>query len=188
MYFTGRYRCGVDCFRWLLAGAIFISVVSVTGAASRVTLAWDATTESNVAGFKVYAGTNSGVYTSFADAGAQTTLTISNLVAGVTYYFAATAYNTAGLESDFSEEISHTVGVGAPEPARLVITDRRDGSFLIQVSGSAGGNYTIEYADDLNPGAWQSLGAAMADASGLLAVTNIPPDGSRRRFYRAVGP
>ena len=37
---------------------------------------------------------------------------MSNLLNGTTYFFAVTAYDTNGLESDFSTEISYTI----PEP------------------------------------------------------------------------
>ena len=36
-------------------------------------------------------------------------MTISGLVPGATYYFAATTYNAAGLESPFSSEVSYLV-------------------------------------------------------------------------------
>jgi hypothetical protein len=42
-------------------------------------------------------------------AGSQTSVTVSNLVANTTYYFAATTVATSGLESDYSAETSYTV-------------------------------------------------------------------------------
>jgi hypothetical protein len=43
--------------------------------------------------------------------GMSTTYTVTNLSAGQTYYFAATAYDTTGKESSFSNEVSVTPGV-----------------------------------------------------------------------------
>src|SRR6185503_18788678 len=74
-----------------------------------VTLAWDANLETDLAGYKAYYGTSSRAYSFVADAANVTSLTISNLQEGLTYYFAATAYNTSGLESDFSAEVSHLI-------------------------------------------------------------------------------
>lgn len=74
-----------------------------------VSLQWDANTETDLAGYKIYYGTNSGVYFVSVDVGNTTTTTVGNLTPGVTYYFAATAYNVSRLESDRSNEVSYTV-------------------------------------------------------------------------------
>jgi hypothetical protein len=42
------------------------------------------------------------------NAGNATTVSVGNLVPGVTYRFAVTAFNTSGLESDYSSEIAFT--------------------------------------------------------------------------------
>ena len=86
-----------------------LALESSAVADGRVTLAWDANSEPDLAGYKVYYGINTRVYPFTVVAGNGTSLTLSNLQEGVTYYFAATAYNTAGLESDFSAEINYTV-------------------------------------------------------------------------------
>ena len=85
-----------------------------TAHAADVTLAWDENTESDVAGYKVYYGIESGTYTTIIDVGTHITCVISDLTAGVTYYFAVTAYNISGQESDYSDEISHTVPNASP--------------------------------------------------------------------------
>ena len=74
--------------------------------AAQVTLAWDA--ENGVAGYKIYYGTVSKHYTSFIDVGKNTTYTVPNLSDGITYYFAATAYDASNLESDYSNEVSYS--------------------------------------------------------------------------------
>jgi hypothetical protein len=81
---------------------------------SSVNLAWnpDSVTSNpatNVAGYKLYVGYSSGVYTQPpTDLGNRTTTTVSNLTSGTTYFFAVTAYNAAGVESPYSNEISYT--------------------------------------------------------------------------------
>jgi regulation of enolase protein 1 (concanavalin A-like superfamily) len=74
-----------------------------------VSLAWDAETAPNIAGYRVYYGGSSGTYTNRSDVGNLTNAAVSGLASGVTYYFAATAYDTNGLESDYSAEVSYLV-------------------------------------------------------------------------------
>jgi hypothetical protein len=83
--------------------------------AGTATLAWDPSAGTNViANYKIYYGTASRTYTNAASAGAATTLSISNLVGGITYYFSATAVDTSGLESDYSVEASALIPASKP--------------------------------------------------------------------------
>lgn len=70
-----------------------------------VTLVWDANSETDLAGYRVYYGTQSTVYNVPIDVGNVTRYTINNLIAG-TYYYAVTAYDDADNESGFSKEVS----------------------------------------------------------------------------------
>ena len=74
--------------------------------ASEVNLAWDPNTEPDVAGYKVYYGLGSRNYDHVMDVGNFTSCVVTGLEQGRTYYFAATAVNTANVESDFSNEVS----------------------------------------------------------------------------------
>jgi hypothetical protein len=73
------------------------------------TLAWDPSASTNVAGYKLYIGTAPGIYNSSMNVGNVTFFTISDLGPAGTYYFAVTAYNTSGLESGFSNEVSKSI-------------------------------------------------------------------------------
>ena len=73
--------------------------------AAQVSLAWDASTDPDVAGYKVYYGTSSRNYQVVIDAGKNTSSTIPNLQNGTPYYFAVTNYSTAGVESGYSNEV-----------------------------------------------------------------------------------
>lgn len=80
-----------------------------------VTALWDANAETDIAGYKLYQGGSSRAYTNVVDVGNVTGHTISNLALAGTYYFAVTAYNTSGIESDFSAEVAYTAP-GKPAP------------------------------------------------------------------------
>lgn len=72
-------------------------------------LDWDANTESDLAGYRVYAATASGAYgaTPVALVPAGTTFFVaSGLKPGVTYFFRITAVDTAGNQSPPSNEVS----------------------------------------------------------------------------------
>ena len=85
---------------------VLIMVFYSNALPAQVTLTWDPNTEPDLAGYQVYYGTSSGIYTDSIDVNNSTTCTISDLEEDHTYYFAATAYNTSGDESDFSNEVS----------------------------------------------------------------------------------
>jgi hypothetical protein len=70
-------------------------------------LAWNSSVPAtNVAGYNLYYGGATGNYTNQVNIGLATNGVVSNLVAGRTYYFAATAYTSTGLESDYSDEVA----------------------------------------------------------------------------------
>ncbi len=102
---------------WRLVRRILVTIFALIACgtavlAADIKLAWDANTESDLAGYKVYYGTVSGAYGTVISVGNQPNYTVTGLPAG-TYYFAVTAYNTEGLESGFSNEVSATVS-GTP--------------------------------------------------------------------------
>lgn len=79
----------------------------VFGIGIRVT--WNANTETDLAGYKVYYGTATGVYGTPIDVGNVTTYDIGNLKESTKYFIALTAYDTSGNESVKSEEASITI-------------------------------------------------------------------------------
>src|ERR1700737_3700494 len=83
---------------------------------AEVTLAWDPDSDPAVVGYRLHSGTTSGVYTQTMEAGNATSILVSNLVAGQTYYFAVTAYNSSAVESAFSNQVSYTAPGSSPTP------------------------------------------------------------------------
>ena len=75
-----------------------------------VHLEWDANTETDLAGYIVYWGTTSGVYSQASEVIPQGTeefiLDASRFPAGQTYFFAITALDLSGNESNPSNEVS----------------------------------------------------------------------------------
>ena len=84
--------------------------------AGEVNLAWDPNTETDIAGYRIHYGLMSRNYDHVLDVGNVTTCVVTGLEQGQTYYFAATALNTARIESDFSNEVSTTLSVSNQPP------------------------------------------------------------------------
>ncbi len=91
--------------------------------AAQVQLAWDPSAGPDLKGYKVYYGTATHSYSYTVDVGLSTGCLISNLQEGMTYYFATKAYNTSGLESVFSNEVSWYADYGAPPAEYSVYSD-----------------------------------------------------------------
>jgi hypothetical protein len=102
----------------------------VMAGAAALTLVWDPNSETNLAGYKVYWGAAPREYPNVANVGNVTNYTATNLAHSRIYYFAATAYNTNGVESDFSEEVM------AATPGIRLLTN------TVQRASSPGGPWT----------------------------------------------
>lgn len=101
--------------------ALLLVAWAIQAYAPSVTLAWDPsqtsatdpTPNAEVATngwYRVYYGVASHIYTNNVEVlGSITNATVSNLVVGVTYYFAATAGINGDGESEWSNEVSYTV-------------------------------------------------------------------------------
>ncbi|MBI2591851.1 MAG: fibronectin type III domain-containing protein [Candidatus Brennerbacteria bacterium] len=83
--------------------------------AATANLSWNANTEPDLAGYKIYYGTSArtsscppGGYPDSVNAGNVTSFAVPNLTDGATYFFSITAYDITGNESCFSGEASKT--------------------------------------------------------------------------------
>lgn len=107
-----RVRCAV----LIALCSLFALSPFSSSAIGNITLDWDPSPDTSVVSYKVYYGSTSGLYPNSVPTSSATTVTISNLLEGVTYYFVATAFSTNGLESLFSNEAVGTVDVGNQVP------------------------------------------------------------------------
>ena len=83
-----------------------VNVVSTT--TNSISLSWDASQMSDIAGYKVHYSSDSTGYEfpNTIDVGLNTTYTLSSLVSGLKYYFSVTTYDIDGNESWFSKTVS----------------------------------------------------------------------------------
>lgn len=95
---------------------ILLALLAFALPCAGATLEWDANTETNIGGYKVYVGPSSRNYTTNWTT-TNTTFTVTNVpVNRGSNFFAVTAFDTDGLESEYSDEVS---GVFTNRPARV---------------------------------------------------------------------
>jgi len=94
----------------LIVGIITIFCSCLQVFAGDVSLAWDPSPSEGVVGYKIYTGSSSGDYDEPIVIGDQTSYTVTNLTDGFYHYFAVTAFDAAGNESMFSNEVMTLVG------------------------------------------------------------------------------
>ena len=98
---------------------IFILIWTRIGMAESVSLRWDAPTTNtdstsltDLGGYKIYRGIATGVYDVITDVGNKLCIVIEGLTVGMTYYFAATAYDISANESGYSNEVNKLIATG----------------------------------------------------------------------------
>ena len=144
-------------------------------------LAWDAAPGFGVMGYHVYYGGASRTYTNRLSAGNNTSLNISNLTPGGTYFFAVTSYDASGGESPFSSEAVYQVPVAATtQTLFLGPPTMQNGRFSFPVSCPTGVNCAVEASADLIT--W----ARVATNLGPFKFEETNTLKSGRRFFRAV--
>ncbi|HEY4706378.1 MAG TPA: CFI-box-CTERM domain-containing protein [Thermodesulfobacteriota bacterium] len=166
-------------FARLLACAIFAAISAVmlvpgAGWAGEAALAWAApgtntngSTLTDLSGYKVHYGTQTGVYSKTVDVGNATTYKVQGLSAG-TWYFAVTAFNSAGRESPYSNEAAKTIvsDVTAPAVSGVYASSITTSSVKINWMTSEPATSQVEY------GMTSSLGySTTADTAYLTAHT-----------------
>jgi Malectin domain/Bacterial TSP3 repeat len=90
---------------WVLA--LLLLMCSTNAFAAPITLAWDAVSDPDLAGYKLYYGYGSRQYSVTVNVGNYTTATVSGLKDAQIYYLAVTAYDTSENESAFSNEVKY---------------------------------------------------------------------------------
>ena len=186
-----QLHCADDAVRWpfkitgltkFLGGLLILAALSTTVQAGQsVTLAWNRSTDPIVAGYNIHYGGTSGTYTNMVNAGSATNATISGLIPGTTYYFAAQTYSSLGVESLFSSEVSYTVPI--PAGVQLRVTPARQ--FVLTVTGPIGHKYDIQATQDFKT--WTVIGTATVGTNGSLNFTDTNAAKYSRRFYRTRG-
>jgi hypothetical protein len=137
-----------------ILSAIFINLalLCLPCFATNVLLQWDPNTESDIAGYKVYykadssarpfTGTGASQGSSPIDVRKLTSTTITGLDPAHAYFFAITAYNTAGVESAYSTIVTITESQ-APTVSLLSPTNNATVSGTVSVTANVSDNVGV---------------------------------------------
>ena len=166
-------------FKCLAAAVVCLFVGNEVKAASDVTLVWSPNTDPSVAGYNVYYGAASQAYTNVIAAGISAQANIGGLVEGKTYYFAVTAFDAYGDESDYSAETVYIV------PGFLTMTRGTDANDTLHVRFPVAAShwYELQVSEDLRTWstAWQVVGTSNTWVQFDAVATDLKP-----QFFRVV--
>ena len=143
----------------LLCGAGFSEAT-----AGVLTLHWEPSADSSVAGYAVYVGTEPGKYSSTFNVGNQLRFAFQDAQPGRSYYFAVAAYTSGNMLGPLSPEVSGRV------EGSLVLSNPGDvTSFVnvpttVQLRASASGTNPLRYAATGLP-----YGVGIDAATGLIS-------------------
>ncbi len=156
-------------------------VIGLDRAAARnLTFSWTASASPDVTNYNVYYGTTSGIYTNKTSIGNVTTDTISNLCAGITYYFTVTAVDTNANESGFSNVSSFIV------PGILTMSnDASGGAPLIKFPVEPNHWYEVQATSDLQ--SWSTIWqTSVATTNAWVQFADTNTSAFTSRFYRLI--
>ena len=181
-----RFSISSQCVYFLIGFLVIILPIGPSSAqdvhGANVTLAWDPNLEANLKGYKVYCGSASGNYSFIVDVGNWTRLTISDLEVGKTYYFAATAYGSAGEESGMSNELRYDPPRPNSNPLSPTKASNGAASYTINASSgphgsiSSSGNITVRKGSSktfiIRPNRGYRIGRVNIDGVSMNYVTS----------------
>jgi hypothetical protein len=188
MIFVGaRY----DRALFLIGFFVLFSMVFIPSAvcAGEVNLVWDPNTEPDIAAYRIHYGLRSRTYDQVMDVGNCTSCVVPGLEEGQTYYFAATAVNTASMESVYSNEVSATLSTTNQPPMANAGPDQNvDGGAMVTLSGT---NSVDPEGGPLAYSWYQVSGTPviLSDASAAKTTfmpQNVGPDGETLGFQLTV--
>ena len=189
--------------------ALFNGIIGARADQS-ITLAWNPSTNTNVAGYMLYC--DNGVATNRIDAGTSTNRTVTGLNEGDAYKFTVTAYDADHNESPASNPIEYRV----PDSPSNAVTNALNGIALnasssmptgitatsaLQIAPSltttgasrmpslsfpvtSGHEYAIQASTDLK--AWTTIWQTNSSSDSVIRFTDPDSVDFKMRFYRTV--
>ena len=141
--FFGRC-CKQSLYALLLCGA-----GASEATADVLTLQWDPSPDSAVAGYTVYVGTEPGTYATTVNVGNRLRFDLQDAEPGRSYYFAVAAYTSANIIGPLSAEISGRIDgvadtVQSDMPTVIVTMPAQSSSFTTSTSSVLLGGVAVD--------------------------------------------
>lgn len=135
-------------FVLVLLAVLFFAFYANTALAGSATVTWNANTEPDLSGYKIYYGTGQRTgtdpkicglcgYSNTVNAGNVRTYTFNNLTDGLTYYFSVSAYDTSNNESVFSPQVSKAISPSIPPSIKFFAGQRVQTTSNLNVRAAA---------------------------------------------------
>jgi putative Ig domain-containing protein len=158
----------VSSRRWIAHAFAFLLMTTIarSAGADTLTVAWDPSQTSNVVGYLVYVGTQSGVYSTIYDVGNATSFTYPSAAPGQPYFFAVASYFSGPVIGARSTEVS-----GTSNAAPVLVNPGNQSSVVgnpvsLQLQGSDPAGQPVSYGVTALP-----PGLALATATGRISGT-----------------
>lgn len=169
---------------WLLLHLTSGFPAAAQTVAKPITLGWNAATDVAVRGYAIYYGRANLTATTRINAGTNLSCTISGLLVGVTYRIYAVSYDTQGIESLPSNQLTFTPIT--PAPPRLQIARQANGSMTLSYAAGTNTTCAIQFAATPTAKYWQTLTNVAANQAGNIIVTDTTASRVPQRFYRVA--
>jgi PKD repeat protein len=156
--------------------------------AANVNLVWDASSSTNVGGYKISYGQSSGNYSTTIDTGNKTNYVVSGLQEGTKYFFAVKAYDsTKTTESVYSNEINVTAPITTDTtPLTADFTaDKTSGNASLVV------NFTPVTSGTITSWKWSLAGSytpSITNTTAKAVTVTYPTPGTYSVSLTATGP
>ncbi|HWD92919.1 MAG TPA: fibronectin type III domain-containing protein [Verrucomicrobiae bacterium] len=164
----------------LVVVVAWLSACGIAKCDSSVSLQWNANADPSVVGYNLYYGGATRDYTNAIDLGPATNTLVGGLTEGKTYFFAVTAYDAYGDESDYSEETIYIV------PGYLVLTPGASpgAGVRIQFPVASGHWYEIQESPDLQ--SWTTIQKVLGSMTNGWVEYDPSPTNQGPQFFRLI--
>jgi hypothetical protein len=163
----------------LVVVVAWLSACGLAKGVSSVSLQWNPNTDPSVVGYNLYYGGVSRGYTNVMDLGNATNAIVDELTEGKTYFFAITAYDAYGDESDYSDETVYIV------PGFLVLTFGAipGGSVRTQFPVASGHWYELQSSPNLQ--SWTTIQKVLGNTNNWVEY-DPPATNKGPQFFRLI--
>ena len=153
----------------IILSLFLLPVFAIAGSA---TISWQANTDPDLAGYRIYWSTYAGgPYGSSTELITETTsYTITDLAPGI-YYFVVTAIDTSGNESGYSTEVTKTISDMQSPTVAITSYLATTGSSLADISGTASDDAAVAQVTWANVTTGESGIATGADTWSVTGIS-----------------